>query len=314
MTVIVRVMRETCVRCFVVLLAASCIFLAGCTSVPGIETGTLQFSSSPAGAEIYLDGEYRGTTPATLAGVAPGSHTLEYRYPGYASWTDTVNVPAGTSQFYAALTPEPATGGEDKNGGSTVTEDRPEITLKVSKDPMIIGESMVFSGTATNTVTVFLTLYGPGSYSKGVGLTRSRPSTLGLWSYTWMPGTKIQSGTYTIKASDDWNITSALVNFNVIGGGVVTVVPSRYAASKGSTITFSGRCTSGTDNVRLVLLGPGRFSGGIELGMVPVLENDTWSFRYLLEPTMPTGTYTITVYDVPKTTSGSSQFTVGYTS
>ena len=61
------------------------------------------------------------------------------------------------------------------------------------------------------------------------------------------------------------------------------------------------------------LYGPDRFSSGVELGTFSVLADKTWSFRYTLDTTMPTGIYTIYVYDVPKTASGRTQFTVGYT-
>ena len=310
-------MRATCIFWTVLVLVACFILGAGCVKTPATETGTLQFSSSPAGAEVYFDGQYRGTTPVTLAGVAPGSYPLEYRLSGYTTWIGTVEVAAGPSQFSAALSPVSTTSEGDRSGGPTA-DTIPEVTLKVSKETMILGDSMVFSGTAKNTGSVLLTLYGPGSYSQGVLLTRIatqvKPNAAGLWSYTWTPGTRIQSGSYTIIARDDRNISSSLTNFRVIGGGVLTVVPSRYTAAAGSTITFSGRCTTGADSVRLVVLGPGLYSTGIELGIVTVNQDTTWSYKFLIDRTLSTGTYTITVYDVPKTTTASSQFTVGYIS
>jgi len=317
-------MRKTCILWTVFVLVSCFILAAGCLKVAQTETGTLRFASSPAGAEVYLDGEYRGTTPATLAEVATGNHTLEYRYPGYTTWKETVDVPSGSSTFYAALSPESgssAGGGSSAGSGGdegSLPEAVPEVTLKVNKETMVIGESMVFSGTAKNTGSVLLTLYGPGSYSNGVLITKIitqvKPNAAGLWSYTWSPGTKIQSGSYTLIARDDQNISSSLDNFRVFGGGVVTVVPSRYTAAAGSAITFSGRCTTGAESVRLVLIGPGLYSTGIELGAAPVNQDNSWSYRFILDRTLVTGTYTIMVYDDPKTTSGSSQFTVGYIS
>lgn len=318
MTVIVRAMRATCIFWTVLVLALCFILGAGCVKTPATDTGTLQFSSSPAGAEVYFDGEYRGTTPATLSGVSPGSHTLEYRLSGYTTWTGTVDVPAGPSQFSVAMSLVSITSESDGSSDGSTDDSIPEVALKVSKETMIIGDSMVFSGTAKNTGSVLLTLYGPGSYSNGVLLTKIitqvKPNAAGLWSYTWTPGTRIQSGSYTVIASDDRNISSSLGNFRVIGGGVLTVVPSRYTSSAGSTITFSGRCTTGADSVRLVVLGPGLYTTGIELGVVTVNQDNTWSYKFLLDRTLVTGTYTITVYDVPKTTTASSQFTVGYIS
>jgi hypothetical protein len=131
---------------------------------------------------------------------------------------------------------------------------------------------------------------------------------------TWNPGTKVQSGQYTVIVSDPKNLVSDRAVFNVIGGGEVTVVPNTFAAAQGDTIRFTGRCSSGAQNVRLVLNGPEKYTGGVELATVSVLADMTYTFTYKLDPTMPTGVYTIFAYDVPKTTSGTAQFTVGYSS
>jgi hypothetical protein len=59
------------------------------------ESGSVRILSSPSGAAIYLDGEYRGTTPATVTAVPAGSHALEIRENGYDRWTAPVTVTAG---------------------------------------------------------------------------------------------------------------------------------------------------------------------------------------------------------------------------
>ena len=45
--------------------------------------GTLVISSIPAGASVYLDSVVVGTSPVTLNGVAPGTHLVEIKSPGY---------------------------------------------------------------------------------------------------------------------------------------------------------------------------------------------------------------------------------------
>jgi hypothetical protein len=179
---------------------------------------------------------------------------------------------------------------------------------------MIIGDSVRFSGTCTGCNSVLLTLYGPGYYSKGVLLAEQKTNEIGLWSYTWTPGMSIQSGSYTMVANDAKKISSAGVAFSVIGGGEVSVSANSYSAAKGDTVIFSGRCTTGAQNVQLVLYGPERFSSGVDLGSLSVQADNMFNFRYTLDSTMPTGVYTMYVYDVPKTTSGSTQFTVGFAS
>ncbi|MEA1907994.1 MAG: PEGA domain-containing protein, partial [Euryarchaeota archaeon] len=50
------------------------------------ETGSILVSSSPSGADIYLDGAYKSTTPATVSDVSPGAHALKLEKHGYVEW------------------------------------------------------------------------------------------------------------------------------------------------------------------------------------------------------------------------------------
>jgi len=94
--------------CLVVL----CTVLAGCegTPAPLQENGSVRILSLPAGAAVYLDGEYRGTTPATVTAVPAGNHTLEVRADGYERWTAPVTIKAGSmANVSATLDAIPAT-------------------------------------------------------------------------------------------------------------------------------------------------------------------------------------------------------------
>ena len=287
------------------------VLLSGCIS--NQEKGTLQLTSSPSGAQVYLDSQYQGSTPSTLTSVEPGNHTLEYRYPGYQSWSTPILVSSGTSHYYAALTRNPdILVPQDKN---PLTIPLPsKVTVQASKDIMIIGDSILFSGTSSGSHSVLLTLYGPGYYYYGVLLDRPNVNSVGSWSYTWNPGFSIQSGSYTLVVEDAKKTTSSRVEFSAVGGGVVSIAANSYAAAAGETITFSGQCTTGAQNVLLVLYGPARYSSGVELGSLSCLADKTWNFKYTLDNYMPTGSYTMYVYDIPKTTSSTTQFTVGFTS
>ena len=92
-------------RLLIISALIACILITGCTSSQTSGKGTLQFSSSPQGAQIYLDKMYQGTTPSTLSGVLAGTHTLEFRDPGYQSWITNITVTTETANYYAALTP-----------------------------------------------------------------------------------------------------------------------------------------------------------------------------------------------------------------
>jgi hypothetical protein len=292
------------------------VFFTGCTGGQSAQTGTLQLTSSPEGAEIYLDSQYRGTTPSTIPDVALGAHTLEFRKAGYVSYSMAISVPSGPSQYSAALSPATGTGqtgGGDVSGTKTSgSVSAAKITVQVSKDPVIVGDSITFSGIGPGMSEIKLTVFGPGIYTNGVVIKTVKANTAGLWTFTWNPGTSLRSGQYAIVASDPQDTVSDRVAFQVIGGGYVTVAMINHAVASGDVVRFSGRCTSGAPMVRLVLSGPGPFSGGIDLGTASVLGDKTWSFKYTLDSKMPTGIYTIMVYDVPKTTSATDQFTVGY--
>lgn len=287
--------------------------ISGCLSGQDSEKGTLRLTSSPSGAEIYLDNQFRGTTPVDISRVEQGNHTLEFRYPGYQSWIAAISVSAGTSNYFAALTPRPDIQGSGKNTSQTPVLPM-KVTVQAVKPTIILGESMLFSGSGPGSRSVSLTVYGPGYYSEGVLLDQPKINSAGLWSYVWNPGFSLQSGSYTLVVVDDSRTSSDRVEFKVIGGGEVTVASNSYSAARGETVIFSGRCTTGAENVLLVLYGPERFSGGVELGSVSVTADKTWNFKFTLDNYMPTGHYTLYVYDIPRTSSSTTQFTIGFTS
>ena len=57
--------------------------------------------SDPAGAEIYLDEQFVGSTPSILA-VAPGKHAFRLHAAGRADWSRQLNVLAGSDLTLAA--------------------------------------------------------------------------------------------------------------------------------------------------------------------------------------------------------------------
>ena len=69
-------------------------------------TATLTVTSSPAGASVYVDNVYYGTTPATIPNLTAGSHTVKVSALGYTDSVQTINLTAGqTVQLPVTLTP-----------------------------------------------------------------------------------------------------------------------------------------------------------------------------------------------------------------
>lgn len=58
-------------------------------------TATLHVESDVAGASVFLDREYVGTTPLTLSGVSIGGHRLNVSAAGYEGYAETIDVEPG---------------------------------------------------------------------------------------------------------------------------------------------------------------------------------------------------------------------------
>lgn len=73
-------------------------------SVPAEQaTGALNVSSSPDGADIFVDGQFLGNCPAALK-LTPGRHAITVKMAGYKDWSRDVTVQSGSQvQLNAGL-------------------------------------------------------------------------------------------------------------------------------------------------------------------------------------------------------------------
>jgi|GEM_PF-852481 len=93
-------------------------------------------TSSPAGAEVYIDGNYTGDTPLEISGFPSGSHTIEMRKMDYLSCSALINITKGQgNSVHCDLIPDD---GENNQG----------TMLTASMDNKIIktGEKLVIEG------------------------------------------------------------------------------------------------------------------------------------------------------------------------
>lgn len=80
-------------------------------SEPAPATGRLEVGSDPPGAQVRVDDTPRGTTPLSIASLAPGEHTVVISS-GETTVTRRVTVTAGaTATVVASVAPAQATGG-----------------------------------------------------------------------------------------------------------------------------------------------------------------------------------------------------------
>lgn len=76
-------------------------------------TGSLRVTSSPSGAEVYVDEIYRGYTPLTVGSLSAGRHAVRLHLSGYQVYTQNVDISTGSqSSVSVSLTPvyQPTTG------------------------------------------------------------------------------------------------------------------------------------------------------------------------------------------------------------
>ncbi len=77
--------------------------------------GNIEVRSTPDGAEVYLDGKFKGYTPITLQNSAAGSHLVEVVKDGYLRWSTAAIVPAGGRiPIHSVLTASPVKGQLDQ--------------------------------------------------------------------------------------------------------------------------------------------------------------------------------------------------------
>jgi hypothetical protein len=123
-------------------------------------TGTLDVRSNPTGADVRLDGVYKGLTNLTIPNVSAALHTVRVEKSGYLPWEDTVNVAAGgTTVVNVGLTeipPTPTTG-----------------IVNVTSDPT--GAEVKLDGVAKGTTPLEITGVGPGTHTIRVEMTGFEP-------------------------------------------------------------------------------------------------------------------------------------------
>jgi hypothetical protein len=80
----------------------------GPTPTPVPQTGGLSITSSPTGAETFVDNLIQGYTPVSLTRIATGQHTVILKSPGYLDYSTTVIVNAGqTTPLAVPMSPAP---------------------------------------------------------------------------------------------------------------------------------------------------------------------------------------------------------------
>jgi hypothetical protein len=81
--------------------------IAPAAAPAGTAQTSLAIDSTPAGADIEIDGAFVGDTPSTVF-VASGNHQIVVKKKGFADWTRTLSATSGTVHLNAELEQAPA--------------------------------------------------------------------------------------------------------------------------------------------------------------------------------------------------------------
>ena len=202
------------------------------TPVPPVNYGSIYVESSPTGASIYFNGNYRGNAPLTINEVWPGSYSIQAELNGYHTYTTTTSVSSGTrSNVYCSLSPM-------VTSGSLYIISNP-TNAKVVLDGLYRGNTPLTLNNLAST-THIVELDHPGYYD---------------WKSTVeVPagGTKTVSG--TLNPMPVSNVGWVYVSSSP-GGASVTLDGTNYGQTPGSGSLKLNNIVAGDHTVALTLSG-----------------------------------------------------------
>lgn len=114
--------------------------------------GTIQVQSSPTGANVYIDGQFHGTTPSQAGSylsqdVIAGKHIVSVQLDGYVTYSTTVQVVSG----------------ERKSVVANLNQDRPDGSIQVRTSPD--GATVVLDGIDLRTSPVTFANVNAGTHT-----------------------------------------------------------------------------------------------------------------------------------------------------
>ena len=252
------------------------------TPTPTLPTTSISVSSAPSGADIYLDGAYKGTTPATIPDVPPGSHALKLEKYGYEEWLTSLHITSGvtepiTAHLTVADVSPPAIRIDkpaiiDQNNNELLEEGEKVTITYGANDPsgvasikILLDGAMLESQNRAGTYTVTTNALTMGKHTIRVEATDSKSNTgfEELQMTVERTGPSVYFGTTrtTIKKGEDAIFTLSAVN--PIGNPPMTVqlilkppsgvsVTSSSFAKAGSGIYTCTQTIESGDNVRSI--------------------------------------------------------------
>jgi hypothetical protein len=121
---------------------------------PLVLYGSMVVESTPHGADVYVDGNYQGTSPLTIGGLSAGIHQVELHLAGYEVLTTTENIAPGQGTVVnLVLTPHSTL---SDTGSIDITSNLPGALVYLDG----IYKGSTYSGNPFNVISV-----SPGSHT-----------------------------------------------------------------------------------------------------------------------------------------------------
>jgi len=155
----------------------------------------LDVTSTPSGAEVFVDSQKRGETPLSITDLAPGAHLVQIAKPGHRSIFDTVTLAEGLPST-AKFTLEPLTG----LVLMTTTPKGAEITCK---------------GAALGLTPMLITTLEPGTHRLSLSLPGYQRKEIDVTIHDRTPvkqEIELMSASGTLDVSSDPDGADVLVN------------------------------------------------------------------------------------------------------
>lgn len=228
------------------------------TPVP-VNYGSVYVESSPSGASIYFNGNYRGSAPLTISDVWPGSYTIQAELNGYRTYTTTTSVSSGTrSNVYCPLTALDSSG-----------------SLYILSDPT--NTKVILDGLERGTTPLTLNKLAAGTHI--LELDRAA-------YYDWKSTVDVPAGgTKTVSASLNpmpVSTTGWVYVSSSPGGASVTLDGANYGQTPGSGSLKLNTIAIGEHTVTLTLAGYQPYST-----RVTVYANTVSEVSAILQPSGP---------------------------
>jgi hypothetical protein len=220
------------------LLLITALVVISISSIPvSALGGDISISTTPSGAGIYLDNQYKGYTPVIIKDVLPGSYIIKLTFKDYDDWTTSIDVVEGSTNTISATLNKTAIYFTSTPSGAIVYMDNYQIgttpftktkllpgshTLKLTLNDyddwittvnVVEGSTIPISATLNKTAIYFTsTPSGARIYLDNYDWRRTTPFTI----------TRLLPGSHTVKLTlndyDDW-----ITTVNVVEGSTTNV-------------------------------------------------------------------------------------------